>query len=35
MIILLKQARIISIAKVSVSHARDFHGFNGRFCGIL
>ena len=34
-IIVLNQARVISIAKVSVSHARDFHGFNGRFCSIL
>ena len=34
-IIVLNQARVISIAKVSVSHARDFHGFNERICSIL
>ena len=31
MIILLNQARVVSITKVSVYQAKDFRGFNGFF----
>ena len=34
-IILLNQARFISITKVSVQQASDFHDFNGSFCSAL